>query len=266
MFNEEAYVERAVARRARSSAGPPTTTRSSSWTTPPPTRTAALADALARADPRVRVVHNPVNLQAGRRAARRATRRPPRTSSSTPTPTCPSTSRSCRGRCACSSTSRRTWWPPTASTARRRAWLRAVYTFCLQPPHPRSCSACKVRDVNFAFKLFRRSVLAEVPPEERGQLHRRGVPAPRAQGRLPDHPDRARLLPAHPRAVHPRLLRGDRGACCARWPRTGTTSASDAAAGGGAGRDPRGRRPRCASSASTGACATRPTATRAPSS
>ena len=65
MYNEEAYVERAVA-GARAALEPMGCAGEIVVVDDASTdRTAALADALARSDPRVRVVHNPVNRRLG---------------------------------------------------------------------------------------------------------------------------------------------------------------------------------------------------------
>ncbi len=105
-------------------------------------------------------------------------------------------------------------------------WLRTVYTFAYNHLI-RILFGLKVRDVNFAFKLFRRSVLGRFPLSSNGSfidaeflLRARKHGCPIIQIGL-DYFPRTR---GH---VDPRLLRGDRARCSARWPRTGTTSDSD---------------------------------------
>lgn len=157
MYNEEAYIRRAVAAaRAVLEAELPDweiviVDDASTDATP------ALADALAREDPRVRVVHNPVNrrlggaLRAGYAAATKDLvfytdadlpidlRELPRAV-------------------------RLLEYQEADVVAAYRfdrtseGFVRAVYTFCYNHLI-RTLFGLRVRDVNFAFKLFRRSVL-----------------------------------------------------------------------------------------------------------
>jgi glycosyltransferase involved in cell wall biosynthesis len=157
MFNEEAYIRRAVeAARSVLEAELPDweiviVDDASTDATP------ALADALARDDPRVRVIHNPVNrrlggaLRAGYGAATKDLvfytdadlpidlRELPRAV-------------------------RLLEYQEADVVAGYRfdrtseGLLRAVYTFCYNHL-VRTLFGLRVRDVNFAFKLFRRSVL-----------------------------------------------------------------------------------------------------------
>jgi len=157
MFNEQAYIRRAVeAARAVLEAELPDweiviVDDASTDATP------ALADALAREDPRVRVLHNPVNrrlggaLRAGYEAATKDLvfytdadlpidlRELPRAV-------------------------RLLEYQEADVVAGYRfdrtseGLVRAVYTFCYNHLI-RTLFGLRVRDVNFAFKLFRRSVL-----------------------------------------------------------------------------------------------------------
>jgi glycosyltransferase involved in cell wall biosynthesis len=94
MWNEEEYVDRALtaARRACVAlieAGDIADYELIIVNDASTDRTAEIADAIAAADPHVTVIHHAKNRKLGGA-----------TSFCTPTPTCPSTWRSCRGQCA----------------------------------------------------------------------------------------------------------------------------------------------------------------------
>ena len=65
----------------------------------------------------------------------------------------------------------------------------------------------RLRDMNFAFKLVRRSVLDHVELAQRGLVHRRRAAGPGPAPRLPHRAVRGRLLPPHPRHLHAVLQR-----------------------------------------------------------
>ena len=68
----------------------------------------------------------------------------------------------------------------------------------------------RLRDMNFAFKLVRRSVFEHVELQQRGVVHRRRAARPGPAAGLPDRAVRCRLLPSHPGHLDPLLQRGDR--------------------------------------------------------
>jgi glycosyltransferase involved in cell wall biosynthesis len=168
MYNEEAYIRRAVtAAREVLEAHLPDweiviVDDASTDATP------ALADALARDDPRVRVVHNPVNrklggaLRAGYAAATKDLvfytdadlpidlRELPRAV-------------------------RLLEYQEADIVAAYRfdrtseGMLRALYTFCYNHLI-RALFGLRVRDVNFAFKLFRRGILQKFPLTSEGSF------------------------------------------------------------------------------------------------
>ena len=168
MYNEEAY-----ARRAVSAARAVLTAELPDWEIvivddASTDGTPALVDALAREDPRVRVVHNPVNrrlggaLRAGYAAATKDLvfytdadlpvdlRQLPRAV-------------------------RLLEYQEADIVAAYRfdrtseGLVRALYTFCYNHLI-RMLFGLRVRDVNFAFKLFRRSVLEKFPLTSEGSF------------------------------------------------------------------------------------------------
>jgi len=158
MYNEEAYVRRAVdaAREVLESAGVPDweiviVDDASTDGTP------ALADALARADARVRVVHNPVNrrlggaLRAGYAAATKDLVFYTDADLPVDLEELPRAVRLLEYQQADIVAAYR--FDRTSE-----GLVRALYTFCYNHLI-RTLFALRVRDVNFAFKLFRRSVL-----------------------------------------------------------------------------------------------------------
>ena len=171
-------------------------------------RTAALADAAAAADPRVRVVHNPQNLTLGGslRAGFAAARHELVLYTDADLPfdleEVPRAVRLLQVQEADMLVAYR--FDRTAEGMRR-----ALYTWGYSVII-RALFGLKIRDVNFAFKLFRRRLLDRFVAEERRQLHRRRAGRAHPQGGRPDHPDRRRLLPAHARRVEARLGQGDR--------------------------------------------------------
>jgi glycosyltransferase involved in cell wall biosynthesis len=168
MFNEEAYVERAVnaardvlARTARDFEIVVVDDASTDGT-------GAIADTLARADPRVRVVHNAVNLKLGGalRAGYAVASKDLVFYTDADLPIdleeVPRAVRLLEYQQA----------DVVAAYRHDRTsegWLRTVYTFAYNHMI-RILFGLKVRDVNFAFKLFRRSVLSKFPPKSNGSF------------------------------------------------------------------------------------------------
>ena len=168
MFNEEAYVERAVsAARAvleRAAIDFEIVVVDDASTD----GTAAIADRLAREDPRVRVLHNPVNLKLGGalRAGYAAATRDLVFYTDADLPIdleeLPRAMRLLDYQQA----------DVVAAYRHDRTsegWLRTIYTFTYNQMI-RILFGLKVRDVNFAFKLFRRSVLAKFPLKSQGSF------------------------------------------------------------------------------------------------
>ena len=168
MFNEEAYVERAVA-AARDVLARATDDFEIVIVDDASTDgTAAIADRLAREDPRVRVVHNPVNLKLGGalRAGYAAAAKDLVFYTDADLPIdleeLPRAVRLLDYQQA----------DVVAAYRHDRTsegWLRTVYTFTYNLMI-RSLFGLKVRDVNFAFKLFRRSVLQKFPLKSQGSF------------------------------------------------------------------------------------------------
>jgi glycosyltransferase involved in cell wall biosynthesis len=168
MFNEEAYVERAVnaardvlARTARDFEIVVVDDASTDGT-------GAIADTLARADPRVRVVHNAVNLKLGGalRAGYAVASKDLVFYTDADLPIdleeVPRAVRLLEYQQA----------DVVAAYRHDRTsegWLRTVYTFAYNHMI-RILFGLKVRDVNFAFKLFRRSVLSKFPLKSNGSF------------------------------------------------------------------------------------------------
>jgi glycosyltransferase involved in cell wall biosynthesis len=168
MFNEEDYAERAVGaargvlERARLDFEIVIVDDAST------DGTAAIADRLAREDPRVRVVHNPVNLKLGGalRAGYAAAAKDLVFYTDADLPIdleeLPRAVRLLEYQQA----------DVVAAYRHDRTsegWLRTVYTFTYNLMI-RTLFGLKVRDVNFAFKLFRRSVLAKFPLKSQGSF------------------------------------------------------------------------------------------------
>jgi glycosyltransferase involved in cell wall biosynthesis len=131
-------------------------------------RTAAIADRLAAADPRVRVLHNPVNLKLGGalRAGYAAATKDLIFYTDADLPIdleeVPRAVRLLEYQQA----------DVVAAYRHDRTsegWLRTVYTFAYNHLI-RILFGLKVRDVNFAFKLFRRSVLGRFPLKSNGSF------------------------------------------------------------------------------------------------
>ena len=168
MFNEEAYVERAV-NAARDVLGRTAhdfeiivvDDASTDGTGP-------IADRLARADPRVRVVHNPVNLKLG--GALRAGYATASkdlvfyTDADLPIDLeeLPRAVRLLEYQQADIVAAYR-------HDRTSEGWVRTIYTFAYNHLI-RILFGLKVRDVNFAFKLFRRSVLDRFPLRSNGSF------------------------------------------------------------------------------------------------
>jgi len=168
MFNEEAYVERAVnaardvlGRTAHDFEIVVVDDASTDGTGP-------LADRLARADPRVRVVHNPVNLKLGGalRAGYAAATKDLVFYTDADLPIdlaeLPRAVRLLEYQQADIVAAYR-------HDRTSEGWLRTVYTFAYNHLI-RILFGLKVRDVNFAFKLFRRSVLHRFPLRSSGSF------------------------------------------------------------------------------------------------
>jgi len=168
MFNEEAYVERAVnaardvlGRTAHDFEIVVVDDASTDGTGP-------IADKLARADSRVRVVHNPVNLKLGGalRAGYAVASKDLVFYTDADLPIdleeVPRAVRLLEYQQA----------DVVAAYRHDRTsegWLRTVYTFAYNHMI-RILFGLKVRDVNFAFKLFRRSVLSKFPLKSNGSF------------------------------------------------------------------------------------------------
>lgn len=168
MFNEEAYVERAVA-AAREVLQRTTDDFEILVVDDASTDgTAAIADRLARDDPRVRVLHNPVNMKLGGalRAGYAAATKDLVFYTDADLPIdleeLPRAVRLLEYQQA----------DVVAAYRHDRTsegWLRTVYTFTYNLMI-RTLFGLKVRDVNFAFKLFRRSVLGKFPLRSQGSF------------------------------------------------------------------------------------------------
>jgi glycosyltransferase involved in cell wall biosynthesis len=168
MFNEEAYIERAVAAArdvlARAGIEFEIIVVDDASTD----ATAAIADRLAAEDSRVRVVHNPVNLKLGGalRAGYAAAGKDLVFYTDADLPIdleeVPRAVRLLEYQQA----------DVVAAYRHDRTsegWLRTVYTFTYNQLI-RVLFGLRVRDVNFAFKLFRRSVLARFPLKSSGSF------------------------------------------------------------------------------------------------
>ena len=168
MFNEEAYVERAVSAArdvlARAAFDFEIVVVDDASTD----GTAAIADRLARADPRVKVVHNPVNLKLGGalRAGYAAATRDLVFYTDADLPIdleeLPRAVRLLEYQQADIVAAYR-------HDRTSEGWLRTIYTFAYNHLI-RILFGLKVRDVNFAFKLFRRSVLDRFPLRSNGSF------------------------------------------------------------------------------------------------
>lgn len=168
MFNEEAYVERAVAAAkdvlARTDHDFEIVIVDDASTD----GTAVIADRLSRADPRVRVVHNPVNLKLGGalRAGYAAATKDLVFYTDADLPIdlaeLPRAVRLLEYQQADVLAAYR-------HDRTSEGWLRTVYTFAYNHLI-RILFGLKVRDVNFAFKLFRRSVLGRFPLRSNGSF------------------------------------------------------------------------------------------------
>jgi glycosyltransferase involved in cell wall biosynthesis len=168
MFNEEAYVERAVsaARGVLERAGHDfeiivVDDASTDGTAP-------IADRLARADPRIRVLHNPVNLKLGGalRVGYAAATKDLVFYTDADLPIdldeLPRAVRLLEYQQADIVAAYR-------HDRTSEGWIRTVYTFTYNHLI-RILFDLKVRDVNFAFKLFRRSVLGRFPLKSNGSF------------------------------------------------------------------------------------------------
>ena len=183
MYNEEAYVDRAVARGARGARGDGRASWEIVVVDDASTRRHGRAGRRARpaADPRVRVVHNPVNRRLGGSLRAGYAARDARSSSSTRTPTCPSTSGELPRAVRLLEYQQADMLAAYRFDRTSEGLRRALYTFGYNLLI-RMLFGLRIRDVNFAFKLFRRSLLAAHRAHERGQLHRRRAAAAGAQG------------------------------------------------------------------------------------
>jgi glycosyltransferase involved in cell wall biosynthesis len=168
MFNEEAYVERAVnaacdvlGRTAHDFEIIVVDDASTDGT-------GVIADRLARADPRVRVLHNPVNLKLGGalRAGYAAATRDLVFYTDADLPIdleeLPRAVRLLEYQQADIVAAYR-------HDRTSEGWVRTVYTFTYNHLI-RILFGLKVRDVNFAFKLFRRSILGRFPLKSNGSF------------------------------------------------------------------------------------------------
>ena len=167
MYNEEAYLQRAVdaAREALRDQFDYEIVIVDDASTD---RTGALADAAAREDPRVRVVHNPVNrrlggaLRAGYAAATKDLVFYTDADLPIDLQQLPRAVRLLEYQQADVVAAYR--FDRTSE-----GLLRAIYTYSYNHLI-RTLFDLKVRDVNFAFKLFRRSVLARFPLKSEGSF------------------------------------------------------------------------------------------------
>jgi glycosyltransferase involved in cell wall biosynthesis len=167
MYNEEAYLERAVVAACEALEG--TFDYEIVIVDDASTdRTGPLADALARKDPRVRVVHNPVNrrlggaLRAGYAAASKDLVFYTDADLPIDLQQVPRAVRLLEYQQADIVAAYR--FDRTSE-----GLLRAVYTFSYNHLI-RTLFDLKVRDVNFAFKLFRRSILDRFPLRSEGSF------------------------------------------------------------------------------------------------
>jgi len=168
MFNEEAYVERAV-NAVRDVLGATDHDYEIVVVDDASTDgTGAIADALAVADPRVRVVHNEVNLRLGGalRAGYAAATKDLVFYTDADLPIdlaeLPRAVRLLEYQQADIVAAYR-------HDRTSEGWLRTIYTFSYNLLI-RILFGLKVRDVNFAFKLFRRSVLDRFPLKSNGSF------------------------------------------------------------------------------------------------
>ncbi len=209
MYNEEAYIQRAVG-AARSALE----ALRADWEIvvvddASTDRTPELADALAREDPRVRVVHNETNRKLGgtlRRGYQLVTKDLVLYSDADLPFDFGEVARAIR---------LLEFQQAEVLAAYRfdrtsEGLLRTFYTLAYSAL-VRTLFRLRLRDINFSFKLFRRSLLERIELEERGQLHRRRVPPAGAPGGGPHHPDGGGLLPARARGLEPGLAGRDRG-------------------------------------------------------
>jgi glycosyltransferase involved in cell wall biosynthesis len=168
MFNEEAYVERAVAAARDVLAQSEHDFEIIVVDDASTDGTGAIADRLARADPRVRVVHNPVNLKLGGalRAGYAAASKDLVFYTDADLPIdlaeLPRAVRLLEYQQADVLAAYR-------HDRTSEGWLRTFYTFAYNLLI-RLVFDLKVRDVNFAFKLFRRSVLGRFPLRSNGSF------------------------------------------------------------------------------------------------
>jgi glycosyltransferase involved in cell wall biosynthesis len=168
MWNEEAYVERAVNAARDVLAGTPHAFEIIIVDDASTDATPAIADRLAAEDPRVRVVHNPVNrklggaLRAGYAAATKDLVFYTDADLPIDLEELPRAVRLLEYQQADIVAAYR-------HDRTSEGWLRTVYTFAYNQLI-RALFGLKVRDVNFAFKLFRRSVLARFPLKSNGSF------------------------------------------------------------------------------------------------
>ena len=168
MWNEEAYVERAVNAARDVLAGTPHAFEIIIVDDASTDATPAIADRLAAEDPRVRVVHNPVNrklggaLRAGYAAATKDLVFYTDADLPIDLEELPRAVRLLEYQQADIVAAYR-------HDRTSEGWLRTVYTFAYNQLI-RALFGLKVRDVNFAFKLFRRSMLARFPLKSNGSF------------------------------------------------------------------------------------------------
>ncbi len=231
MWNEEAYIQRAVA-AARQALARTTSDHEIIIVNDASTdRTGELADALAREDPHIKVVHHPKNRKLGgslRSGYALATKDLVLYSDADLPFDLLEMERAVR---------LLEYQQADVLSAYRfdrtsEGLLRTIYTIGYSALI-RTVFRLRFRDINFSFKLFRRALAGPDRPQERGQLHRRRVPGAGPQGGRAGDPDRRGLLPAHARPEYAGLPRGDRGhpagdgsalaraqvtACSSNWP------------------------------------------------
>ena len=87
--------------------------------------------------------------------------------------------------------------------------LRAVYTFVYNALI-KLLFGVRVRDINFAFKLCKRRIFDHIELQQRGVVRRRRARDPGDAAGVRDHPVRGRLLPAHAGRIDPQLAGRDR--------------------------------------------------------